>query len=114
MKLPSRVRLTDVAPRDGLQNEKQPVPAAVKIELVHRLQAAGLREIEVTSFVSPKWVPQMGDNAAVMAGVARKPGVRYSVLVPNMKGLDAALSAPREQWPDEVVVFAAASEAFSR
>ena len=88
--------------------------AAVKIELVHRLQAAGLREIEVTSFVSPKWVPQMADNAAVMAGIERKPGVRYSVLMPNMKGLDAALSAPRAQWPDEVVVFAAASEAFSQ
>ena len=112
--LPSTVTLVDVGPRDGLQNEKQAVDAAVKIELVHRLQAAGLKEIEVTSFVSPKWVPQMGDNAAVMAGIARQPGVRYSVLVPNMKGLDAALSAPREQWPDEVVVFAAASEAFSR
>ena len=112
--LPSKVTLVDVGPRDGLQNEKQTVDAAVKIELVHRLQAAGLTEIEVTSFVSPKWVPQMGDNAAVMAGITRKPGVRYSVLVPNMKGLDAALSAPRRQWPDEVVVFGAASEAFSR
>ena len=111
--LPSRVTLVDVGPRDGLQNEKSPVDAAVKIELVHRLQAAGLKEIEVTSFVSPKWVPQMADNAAVMAGIARQPGVRYSVLIPNMKGLDAALSAPRAQWPDEIVVFAAASEAFS-
>ncbi|MEP7303308.1 MAG: hydroxymethylglutaryl-CoA lyase [Caldimonas sp.] len=112
--LPSKVTLVDVGPRDGLQNEKQRVEAAVKIELVHRLQAAGLREIEVTSFVSPKWVPQMGDNAAVMAGISRRPGVRYSVLVPNMKGLDAALSAPRAEWPDEIVVFAAASEAFSQ
>jgi hydroxymethylglutaryl-CoA lyase len=112
--LPSKVTLVDVGPRDGLQNEKQAVDAAVKIELVHRLQAAGLREIEVTSFVSPKWVPQMGDNAQVMAGIERRPGVRYSVLVPNMKGLDAALSAPRAEWPDEVVVFGAASEAFSR
>jgi len=112
--LPSAVTLVDVGPRDGLQNEKQAVDSGVKIELVQRLQAAGMKEIEVTSFVSPKWVPQMGDNAAVMAGIVRKPGVRYSVLVPNMKGLDAALSAPREQWPDEVVVFAAASEAFSR
>jgi len=112
--LPSKVTLVDVGPRDGLQNEKQAVDAAVKIELVHRLQAAGLKEIEVTSFVSPKWVPQMGDNAAVMAGIRRPPGVRHSVLVPNMKGLDAALSAPREEWPDEVVVFGAASEAFSR
>ena len=112
--LPSKVSLVDVGPRDGLQNEKQAVDAAVKIELVHRLQAAGLKEIEVTSFVSPKWVPQMGDNAAVMAGISRRPGVRYSVLVPNMKGLDAALSMSRSDWPDEIVVFAAASEAFSR
>jgi hydroxymethylglutaryl-CoA lyase len=111
--LPSKVTLVDVGPRDGLQNEKQTVDAEVKIELVHRLQAAGLKEIEVTSFVSPKWVPQMADNAAVLAGIARKPGVRYSVLVPNMKGLDAALSAPRDQWPDEIVVFGAATEAFS-
>ena len=93
MALPTHVTLVDVGPRDGLQNEKQAVDSGVKVELVHRLQAAGLKEIEVTSFVSPKWVPQMGDNAAVMAGIVRKPGVRYSVLVPNMKGLDAALSA---------------------
>ena len=112
--LPSRVTLVDVGPRDGLQNEKQAVDSAIKIELVHRLQAAGLKEIEVTSFVSPKWVPQMADNAAVLAGIARRPGVRYSVLVPNMKGLDAALSAPRHEWPDEIVVFAAATEAFSQ
>ncbi|HEX4233101.1 MAG TPA: hydroxymethylglutaryl-CoA lyase [Caldimonas sp.] len=112
--LPSRVTLVDVGPRDGLQNEKQTVDAAVKIELVHRLQAAGLREIEVTSFVSPKWVPQMADNAEVLAGIERKPGVRYSVLIPNMKGLDAALSAPHAEWPDEIVVFAAATEAFSQ
>ena len=114
MKYPSRVKLVDVGPRDGLQNEKGQVPAAVKIELVHRLQDAGLKEIEVTSFVSPKWVPQMADNAQVMAGIQRRPDVRYSVLVPNLKGLEAALSAPREHWPDEVVVFAAASEAFSQ
>ena len=110
MKLPSRVKLVDVGPRDGLQNEKAPVPAAVKIELVHRLQAAGLKEIEVTSFVSPKWVPQMADAAEVMAGVNRRPGVRYSVLTPNMQGLEAALASS----PDEVVVFASASEAFSQ
>src|SRR5688572_15042214 len=110
MKLPSRVKLVDVGPRDGLQNEKAQVPAAVKIELVHRLQDAGLSEIEVTSFVSPKWVPQMADNAEVMAGIRRKPGVRYSVLVPNMKGLEAAL----DTRPDEIVVFGAASEAFSQ
>lgn len=107
---PARVRLIDVGPRDGLQNEKQPVPAAVKIELVHRLQAAGLREIEVTSYVSPKWVPQMADNHAVMAGITRQPGVRYSVLTPNLKGFEAALA----DRPDEIVVFGAASEAFSQ
>jgi hydroxymethylglutaryl-CoA lyase len=112
--VPDRVKLVDVGPRDGLQNEKQMVDAAHKVELVHLLQAAGLREVEVTSFVSPKWVPQMADNAQVMAGIRRQPGVRYSVLTPNMKGLEAALSAPREQWPDEVVVFGAASEAFSQ
>ncbi len=110
MTLPSRVKLVDVGPRDGLQNEKQPVPASVKIELVHRLQEAGLKEIEVTSFVSPKWVPQMGDNAEVMAGIQRKDGVRYSVLTPNMKGFEAALASK----PDEIVVFGAASEAFSQ
>jgi hydroxymethylglutaryl-CoA lyase len=99
-----------VGPRDGLQNEKQPVPAAIKIELVHRLQAAGLKEIEVTSFVSPKWVPQMADNAEVMSGLARSEGVRYSVLTPNMKGFESALLSK----PDEVVVFGAASEAFSQ
>ena len=108
--LPSRVTLVDVGPRDGLQNEPQPVAATHKIELVHRLQAAGLREVEVTSFVSPKWVPQMADAAEVMAGIERRPGVRYSVLVPNLKGFEAALPTR----PDEVVVFAAASEAFSR
>ena len=114
MKLPNRVKLVDVGPRDGLQNEKQLVPATVKIELVQRLQDAGLREIEVTSFVSPKWVPQMADNAQVMAGIARKPGVRYSVLTPNLQGFEAAISAPRPLWPDEIVVFGAASEAFSQ
>ena len=114
MNMPTKVKLVDVGPRDGLQNEKGQVPAEVKIELVHRLQDAGLKEIEVTSFVSPKWVPQMADNAQVMAGIERRPDVRYSVLVPNLKGMEAALSAPREHWPDEVVVFAAASEAFSQ
>ncbi|MCW5665697.1 MAG: hydroxymethylglutaryl-CoA lyase [Piscinibacter sp.] len=108
--IPSSVILVDVGPRDGLQNEKQPVSAAHKIELVHRLQDAGLREIEVTSFVSPKWVPQMADNAEVMAGIRRRPGVRYSVLTPNLKGLEAALPTR----PDEIVVFGAASEAFSQ
>jgi hydroxymethylglutaryl-CoA lyase len=108
--IPSTVSIVDVGPRDGLQNEKQPVDTAHKVELVHRLQAAGLREIEVTSFVSPKWVPQMADNAAVMAGITRRPDVHYSVLTPNLKGLEAALPTK----PDEVVVFGAASEAFSQ
>ena len=108
--LPTQAKLVDVGPRDGLQNEKQPVPAAVKIELVHRLQAAGLKEIEVTSYVSPKWVPQMADNHAVMQGIQRQPGVRYSVLTPNLKGFEAALL----DKPDEIVVFGAASEAFSQ
>ncbi|MDP3700865.1 MAG: hydroxymethylglutaryl-CoA lyase [Hylemonella sp.] len=110
MSLPTRVQLIDVGPRDGLQNEKQPVPAAVKIGLVQRLQDAGLTEIEVTSFVSPKWVPQMADNAEVMAGITRQAGVRYSVLVPNMKGYEAAVLSR----PDEIVVFGAASELFSQ
>ena len=110
MSIPSRVQIIDVGPRDGLQNEKSPVPAEVKIGLVHRLQEAGLHEIEVTSFVSPKWVPQMADNVAVMAGIARQPGVRYSVLTPNLQGYEAAVKTQ----PDEIVVFGSASEAFSR
>jgi len=108
--IPSHVTLVEVGPRDGLQNEKSSVDSATKIELVQRLQDAGLREIEVTSFVSPKWVPQMADNAAVMAGIRRAGGVRYSVLTPNLKGLEAALASR----PDEIVVFGAASEAFSQ
>ena len=108
--IPTHVTLVEVGPRDGLQNEAQPVATADKVELVRRLQQAGCREIEVTSFVSPRWVPQMADNAAVMAAIARQPGVQYSVLTPNLKGLEAALRAR----PAEVVVFAAASEAFSQ
>ncbi|WP_431100300.1 hydroxymethylglutaryl-CoA lyase [Roseateles noduli] len=108
--LPTRVTLVDVGPRDGLQNEKENVGTADKARLVSLLQDAGLKEIEVTSFVSPKWVPQMADNTAVMAAIERRPGVRHSVLVPNMKGLEAALPTK----PDEIVVFAAASEAFSQ
>ena len=136
MSLPQHVNIIDVGPRDGLQNESQPVPAPVKIELVRRLQDAGLREIEVTSYVSPKWVPQMADNREVMAGIACRAGVRYSVLTPNLKGsettvrgwgidtetaesrfakgYEAAVAGPRESWPDEIVVFGAASEAFSQ
>jgi hydroxymethylglutaryl-CoA lyase len=110
MTLPREVKLVEVGPRDGLQNEAKPVSTAVKIELIHRLQDAGLPVIEATAFVSPKWVPQMADNAAVMAGILRKPGVAYPVLVPNRKGLDAAIAAGAE----EVVVFGAATESFSR
>ena len=110
MSIPSRVHLIDVGPRDGLQNEKTPVPAAVKIELVHRLQQAGLKEIEVTSYVSPKWVPQMADNHEVMEGVARQAGVAYSVLTPNLKGYEAAAL----DRPDEIAVFGSASAAFSQ
>ncbi|MDY0105119.1 MAG: hydroxymethylglutaryl-CoA lyase [Giesbergeria sp.] len=110
MNIPTRVRIIDVGPRDGLQNEKQAVPSEVKIGLVQRLQDAGLREIEVTSYVSPKWVPQMADNHAVMSGIARQAGVRYSVLTPNLKGWEAAVA----DRPDEIVVFGAASEAFSQ
>lgn len=110
MSYPQKVKLVDVGPRDGLQNEKQAVPTEVKVALVHQLQDAGLTEIEVTSFVSPKWVPQMADNSAVMAAIQRKSGVRYSVLTPNMLGFQAALTTR----PDEIVVFGAASEAFSQ
>jgi hydroxymethylglutaryl-CoA lyase len=110
MALPKKVKMVEVGPRDGLQNEAQNVPAAVKIELIDRLTDAGLPVIEATAFVSPKWVPQMADNAAVMAGIRRKKGVDYPVLVPNRKGLDAAIAA----GCDEVVVFAAATEAFSK
>ncbi|MFY8088080.1 MAG: hydroxymethylglutaryl-CoA lyase, partial [Rubrivivax sp.] len=95
--LPSAVTLVDVGPRDGLQNEATVVPAEAKVELVHRLQAAGLREIEVTSYVSPKWVPQMADNHSVMAGIQRAAGVRYAVLTPNLRGFEDALS----DKPDE-------------
>jgi hydroxymethylglutaryl-CoA lyase len=105
-----RVTLVEVGPRDGLQNEKQAIDTATKVELVHRLQAAGLKHIEATSFVSPKWVPQMADAAEVMTTIHRQQGVVYSVLAPNVKGLEGALAANA----DEVAVFAAASEAFSQ
>ena len=110
MKLPRKVKIVEVGPRDGLQNEATPVPATVKIELIDRLSDAGLPVVEATAFVSPKWVPQMADNAEVMAGIRRKPDVSYPVLVPNRKGLDAAIAAGAE----EVVVFGAATESFSR
>ena len=110
MKLPQRVRMVEVGPRDGLQNEKAIVPTEVKVGLIDRLTDAGLSAIEATSFVSPKWVPQMADNASVMARIRRKPGVRYPVLTPNIKGFEAALAA----GCDEVAVFVAASESFSQ
>ena len=105
-----RVRIVEVGPRDGLQNEKQAIPTAVKLALIDRLGAAGLGDIEATSFVSPKWVPQMADHAEVMLGLKRRPGVSYPVLTPNLQGFEAALAA----GATEVAVFAAASEGFSR
>lgn len=110
MALPKTVRLVEVGPRDGLQNEKQVVPTDTKLELIARLGAAGLKAIEATSFVSPKWVPQMGDNSEIMQRIARLPGVSYPVLTPNLKGFEAALAA----GASEVAVFAAASESFSQ
>jgi hydroxymethylglutaryl-CoA lyase len=110
MTLPSKVKIVEVGPRDGLQNEKETISAEVKIELVNRLTQAGFSNIEAASFVSPKWVPQMATSAEVMAGIVRKPGVIYSALTPNMKGFEAALAAKA----DEVVIFGAASEAFSQ
>ncbi|NMG75831.1 hydroxymethylglutaryl-CoA lyase [Aromatoleum diolicum] len=110
MQLPQSVRIVDVGPRDGLQNEKQVVPTDTKVELIARLADAGVTTIEATSFVSPKWVPQMGDNAEVMARIVRRPGVAYPVLTPNLKGFEAALAAGAQ----EVAVFGAASESFSQ
>jgi hydroxymethylglutaryl-CoA lyase len=108
--LPSSVRIVEVGARDGLQNEKTIVPAATKIELIDRLSATGLRTIEATSFVSPKWIPQLADADEVFRGIRRKPGVAYPVLVPNLQGYERARAAGAE----EIAVFAAASEAFSR
>jgi len=110
MALPEFVKIVEVGPRDGLQNEKAPVTTAQKIELIDRLSETGLQSVEAAAFVSPKWVPQMADSAAVMAGIARKPGVSYPVLAPNMKGLEGALAANAT----EVAIFGAASESFSK
>ncbi|WP_111268084.1 hydroxymethylglutaryl-CoA lyase [Marilutibacter maris] len=107
---PAQVRIVEVGPRDGLQNEKALVATADKIALIDRLSATGLRSIEATSFVSPKWVPQLADAAEVYAGIARRPGVHYPVLVPNEKGYERA----REVGVEEIAVFTAASEAFNR
>ena len=110
MSLPEQVRLVEVGPRDGLQNEQQPISVADKVRLVDDLSAAGLSYIEVGSFVSPKWVPQMAGSAEVFAQIQRKAGVTYAALTPNMKGLEAAIEAGVK----EVAVFGAASEAFSQ
>ena len=108
--LPAKVKIVEVGPRDGLQNEKEFVATDVKIELVNRLANAGLQNVESASFVSPKWVPQMADGAAVMAGIERRPGTIYSALTPNLRGFEAALEAKVH----EIVIFGAASEAFSQ
>jgi len=110
MKYPKRVKMVEVGPRDGLQNEPVSVPAEVKVALIDRLSNAGFQAVEAGSFVSPKWVPQMADTAEVMARIRRKPGVAYPVLVPNMKGLEAAIAAKAT----EMAGFAAATEAFSK
>lgn len=110
MTLPNKVKIVEVGPRDGLQNESRLVPSAVKIELIDRLGMAGLKTIEAAAFVSPKWVPQMGDAAEVMTSLPRRAGVSYPVLVPNLKGFEQALAAGAE----EIAVFGAASEAFSQ
>ena len=110
MPLPNKVRIVDVGPRDGLQNEKGELPTRVKIELIERLVDCGLRTVEATAFVSPKWVPQMADHTKVLEGIRRKPGVSYPVLAPNLKGFEAARAAGAE----EVAIFPAASESFSR
>ncbi|MHB0775250.1 hydroxymethylglutaryl-CoA lyase [Halomonas sp. WWR20] len=110
MAFPHSVRLVEVGPRDGLQNEPEPISTATKLELIDRLGAAGIRHIEAASFVSPKWVPQMADHREVMTGLTRRPGVVYSALTPNLKGLEAAL----ECGVEEVAVFGAASESFSQ
>jgi hydroxymethylglutaryl-CoA lyase len=110
VQLPDRVTIVEVGPRDGLQNEAEPIATALKIGLIDRLSRTGLQVVEATSFVSPRWVPQLADAEEVLAGITRVPGVRYPVLVPNERGLDRALAA----GVDEIAVFGAASEAFSQ
>jgi hydroxymethylglutaryl-CoA lyase len=110
MNLPNRVRIVEVGPRDGLQNEKREVPTQTKVELIERLADAGLPAVEATAFVSPKWIPQMADHTEVLERIRRKPGVDYPVLTPNLKGFEAA----RLAGATEVAIFGAASEAFSR
>ena len=110
MTLPAKVKLVEVGPRDGLQNEKQLIVTDTKIELIHRLAEAGLSVIEAGSFVSPKWVPQMADSTQVMQGITREAHISYPVLVPNLKGLHSALAIEAK----EIAIFGAASEAFSQ
>ena len=110
MRLPARVTIVEVGPRDGLQNEQQTIPLEAKLELIDDLAAAGMRVIEAGSFVNPKWIPQMADSEAVFAGIQRREGVRYTCLTPNLRGFERALAA----GVDEVAVFGAASEAFSQ
>ncbi len=110
MRLPDHVKIVEVGPRDGLQNEATPVATDTKLELIHRLADAGLPAVEATAFVSPRWVPQMADHDAVLRGIRRRPGVAYPVLTPNLKGFDNAIAAGAE----EVAVFGAASETFSQ
>ena len=110
MALPQKVKIVEVGPRDGLQNEASVIPLEVKVELCNRLSAAGVPNLEAASFVSPKWVPQMATSAEVMTAITRTPGTLYSALTPNLKGFEAALAA----GVDEVVIFGAASEAFSQ
>ena len=110
MQLPDKVTLVEVGPRDGLQNEAQTIPLAAKLQLIDDLAAAGHRVIEAGSFVNPKWIPQMADSEAVFAGIQRRPGVRYAALTPNLQGFERALAA----GADEVAIFGAASESFSR
>ena len=110
MQLPESVKIVDVGPRDGLQNESAVIPTEIKLELIHRLADAGLPVVEATAFVSPKWVPQMADHDAVLRGIRRSEGVSYPVLTPNLKGFRSAVAA----GADEVAIFGAASETFSR
>ena len=110
MQLPDKVTLVEVGPRDGLQNEARTIPLAAKLQLIDDLAAAGHRVIEAGSFVNPKWIPQMADSEAVFAGIQRRPGVRYAALTPNLQGFERALAA----GADEVAIFGAASESFSR
>ena len=110
MAIPDFVKIVEVSPRDGLQNEKAMISTEIKVELINRLSAAGFKNVEATSFVSPKWTPQMADASDVMTRITRRPGTIYSVLTPNLKGFEGALAS----GADEVVIFGAASEAFSQ